>query len=124
MNKSTLAAAIRRHWGTKAAPYPHESQRDATIREYMRCPNCGEEQHDLDYEGVQELIASMGSLAEFDAAFIAACADNKERLQRAWADPRNRVCIDDLPPDQQEQVRRALAESFLLNAPSPSRLLN
>ena len=119
MNKSKLAAAIRRHWGgTPAVPHPHESQRDATIREYARCPDCGEEQHNLDYETMQELIESVVSLAEFDAALIAACDENKKSL---WG-PASRINIDDLIPSQQERVRRALAESQLLNAPSPSRL--
>jgi hypothetical protein len=106
--------------GALAVAHPHESQRDATIREYARCPDCGEEQHDLEYETMQELIESVNSLAEFDAAFIAACDENKKALWGAAS----RINIDDLPPGQQEQVRRAIAESQLLNAATPNRLLH
>jgi hypothetical protein len=124
MNKSKLAAAIRRHWdGTQTIPLDkYESKDDATIRDYLRCPDCNEYQHDLDYEDVQELIASVDSLAEFDAAFIAAVAENAERLRRAWRN--SAICIDDLPPGEQERLREQLAEVHLLNAQSPSRLLN
>jgi hypothetical protein len=76
MTKKKLAAAICRHRGIqRQIPRDEYETADwATIREYLRCPDCGEHQHDFHEEEVWNMIAAAGSLDEFDRIAAAAFA--------------------------------------------------
>jgi rubredoxin len=79
MTKKKLAAAICRHRGIQRQVRwdEYETSDWATIREYLRCPDCGEHQHDFGEEEVWDMIAVVGSLDEFDRIVAAAFADRE-----------------------------------------------
>jgi uncharacterized protein with PIN domain len=76
MTQKQMAAAIR----AKLIAVIRNTEDEDVIRNYLRCPDCGEAQHSFDPEEVYQMVDDADSPDSFAAIYDAACDAREQSM--------------------------------------------